>query len=341
MDVKSGSRFRDIDFYSLRVLIPRMRKINNLEKLNKYVSQARREEAASLITGDDEWKNYLDKLEYTTTTIRQEGLAGVGRFTDALILNIAINNDLRSIGPDRGQKRRPRSQSTEDAISDQTKVNPATDNNQDPTGTPSGPSRTNQPQAPTPRPIDEQAVHIACWSLLSNMSISDGTTRVYMTWAPTQVALRCPFAQGSQPTTSTSQGPVPSAAAQMTRPRGVYEARVDGAALCWDSGKCFAITEEAAEVAAWIAESPPSWGKDESDSKTRLLIAQDRDSLYVVFGVFNYEYVKWIQGASRGDEKEPSFLTMQSFGPYRTRAKGDMVLFQAVVQGHLGQYKEA
>lgn len=60
----------------------------------------------------------------------------------------------------------------------------------------------------------------------------------------------------------------------------------------------------------------------------------------MVFGVFNYEYVKWIQGVSRGDE-EPSFLTMQSFGPYRTRAKGDMVLFQAVTQGHLGQYKEA
>ena len=292
--VKSGSRFRDIDFYSLRVLIPRMRKINNLKKLNAYVSQARREEAASLIAGDDEWKNYLNKLEYTTATIRQEGLAGVDRFTNTLILNIAINNDLRSIGPDRGQKRRPRSQSTEDAISDQNKVNPSSDNNQDPAGTPGGPSRTNQPQAPTPRPIDEQAVHIACWSLLNSISISDGTTRAYMTWAPTQLAFHCPFAQGSQPTTSTSQGPVPSAAAQMTRPRGVYEARVDGVALDWDSGKCLAITEvkksrrytgetdaegeeiphrpilkqEAAEMAAWIAESPPSWGKDELGSKT-------------------------------------------------------------------------
>ena len=61
----------------------------------------------------------------------------------------------------------------------------------------------------------------------------------------------------------------------------------------------------------------------------------------MIFGVFNYEYVKWIQGASRGGEKESSFLTMQSFGPYQTRAKGDMVLFQEVIQGYLGQHKEA
>lgn len=294
IDVKSGSEFRDIDFYSLRVLVPRMHKIDNLEELNKYVSQARREEAASLIMGDDEWKTYLDKLEYTTATVREEGLAGVGRFASALVLNIDINNDLRSTGPDRGQEGRPQSQSTEDAISAHAKDNDSPGNNQDLTMTPSDPSRTNEPQAHTTGPIDERTVRIAWWSLLSNMSINDATTRVYMAWAPTQVVFHCPFTQDSRPTTSTSQGPVPSAAAQMTRPRGVYEARVDGAALGWDRGECFAIVDvkksrrytgetdaegehiphrailkqEAAEMAAWIAESPPSWGKDESGSKT-------------------------------------------------------------------------
>ena len=60
----------------------------------------------------------------------------------------------------------------------------------------------------------------------------------------------------------------------------------------------------------------------------------------MVFGVFDYQYVKWIQGVSSGNKK-PSFLTMHSFGPYHTRTKGDMVLFQAVFQGYLGQYKKA
>ena len=109
-DVKSASNFKENDFYSLRVLIPKIRGIKDNEALNKYVPKEEQEEATVRIRKDSEWLNYLEKIAYTTNQIHQHGLTGVGKFTSVLMLNSGISNDSRAPTPEPSAARslRPR-----------------------------------------------------------------------------------------------------------------------------------------------------------------------------------------------------------------------------------------
>lgn len=296
-DAMSASNFKEKDFYSLRVLTPEMRGIKDSEALNEFVSKENREAATLRIREDPEWLAYLERIAYTTDQIHQHGLDGVGKFTGALTLNSGIGNDSRAPTPEPSAARSLRPRPTRilleivsSSSSDDSSGTISNDEGEDPTWIPAGSGRT---RAGTRHAIDEQNVHVACWSLLSHMLMSDAEIR--MSWWPTQIAFHPPFTEAS--TTSTAQQPASSTTARhMARLKrnGVYQAKVDGAALGWDSGECFAISEvkksrryagngdlspekspnrrilmqEAAEMAAWIAERPPSWGKRKSGSKT-------------------------------------------------------------------------
>ncbi|RMD45099.1 hypothetical protein DV735_g44, partial [Chaetothyriales sp. CBS 134920] len=108
----------------------------------------------------------------------------------------------------------------------------------------------------------------------------------------------------------------------------VYEARVDGLLRSKGSqARAQALIEvkpyvrrnntrmqEAAQMAAWIAEDPPrSYNQHPAEKHRRLLISQNRHQIFVNVASFEGEYATYIRGESKTTN---SFLAITEYGPF-------------------------
>ena len=63
-------------------------------------------------------------------------------------------------------------------------------------------------------------------------------------------------------------------------------------------------------------------------SRSRLLIAQDRDEVYLIVGSFDSAYVKYVHGKAPGSD---SVLTMREYGPFHIKDQGEVEFLGEIV----------
>lgn len=63
-------------------------------------------------------------------------------------------------------------------------------------------------------------------------------------------------------------------------------------------------------------------------SRSRLLIAQDREEVYLIVSSFNADYVKYVHGKAPGSE---SVLTMREYGPFNITEQGEVKFLGEIV----------
>lgn len=93
--------------------------------------------------------------------------------------------------------------------------------------------------------------------------------------------------------------------------------------------------QESAEMVGWIRRDQTEKRKCllpaiTSNDQSRLLIAQDRQEIFVVIATFNKDYARYLEGKSIGS---PSFMTMQEYGPFQTASPSHMERFAQFVIG--------
>ncbi|KAK2807043.1 hypothetical protein FQN50_005617 [Emmonsiellopsis sp. PD_5] len=109
----------------------------------------------------------------------------------------------------------------------------------------------------------------------------------------------------------------------------LYEARTDGHMFITRSSRSEVIIEvkpkrrddsatvrmqETAEIAAWIYAERDDKPKKESKYR-RMLLAQDRDEIYLVMAEYNANYIEYLTDPESTSNCNP-FLTMNEFGPW-------------------------
>ncbi|KAL4945680.1 hypothetical protein BDV06DRAFT_209289 [Aspergillus oleicola] len=129
----------------------------------------------------------------------------------------------------------------------------------------------------------------------------------------------------------------------------IYEARTDGhlyvASKANTNMKSSAIIEvkpfprsssnrvrmqETAQVAAWIHAEPDTLDGTPNQRFCRLLLAQNWDAIYLIFAVYNAEYIDYMTNARR-DKKCKSFLVMHEYGPFYIHDRKDVEKIAAII----------
>ncbi|MCJ1314310.1 hypothetical protein MMC25_007990 [Agyrium rufum] len=87
--------------------------------------------------------------------------------------------------------------------------------------------------------------------------------------------------------------------------------------------------QESCQMASWIRQhfeaSKEPTGLTNKATYARVLIAQDREEIYIVVAEFEKEYRDYLLGISKTDFDDPKdFLLMSEYGPYRTDRKDEM-----------------
>ncbi|KAK2755879.1 hypothetical protein FQN54_005675 [Arachnomyces sp. PD_36] len=97
--------------------------------------------------------------------------------------------------------------------------------------------------------------------------------------------------------------------------------------------------QESAQMASWIRAEPDVKGDSDDMTYRRVMISQNHREIYLIIATYDWKYVEYIRNGLN-PAGEPSFMTMNSFGPFVPGLKGNMERLGSIIVAFTQQLEE-